>query len=158
LAKNGNIRDLVQLAQELREKHVLLKSWRKAAVACNVLTADGRADPSLAQRIAERGYNPKRHGTRTRLGLPPVCVNCGQKVRRVRQVPAWLEEAVGNLRKLEEKADDGRLTMDDKRVYSRQGKRANITDEIPVFDLFFRSPLLNMCMCVCACVSVCVWR
>jgi len=44
-------------------------SWRAASMACNVLTADGKPNPSLAQRIAEKGYEPKGKALRSRLGL-----------------------------------------------------------------------------------------
>ena len=120
MAKNSSTRELVQLAQELREKHVLLNSWPKTSIACKVLTKDSRPDPALAQRIATKGYDPKRPETRQRLGLPPTCIACGQKVKRVRHVPAWLAEAVRNLRQLEAAAN---LPPDEYRVYARGGKR-----------------------------------
>jgi hypothetical protein len=85
-----------------------------------VLTPEGKPSPSVAQRIATKGYNPKRPETRERLGLPPVCFTCGQKVKRVRHVPAWLVEAVANLQKL--KAEKG-PKKDAYRVYARGGKR-----------------------------------
>ena len=72
LAKNSNTRELVQLAQELREKHAELNSWPKASIACDVLTSDGRPDPALALRIATKSYEPRRQETRTRLGLAPI--------------------------------------------------------------------------------------
>ena len=111
---------LTQLAENLRQEHVLTNSWRKAAEACNVLTEDRRPDPGLAQRIALQGYDPKRQETRTRLGLPPICVTCGTRIKRVRQVPAWLNEAVENLQRLEEAAQP---KPDAYRVYARGGKR-----------------------------------
>jgi hypothetical protein len=118
--KKGHFRLLVQLAQELREKHALLNSWPKASLECGVVTEDGRADPGLAQRIALQGYDPKREETRTRLRLPPVCVTCGSKIKRVRVVPAWLNEAVANLQRLEAAAQP---KPDKYRVYARGGKR-----------------------------------
>lgn len=41
----------------------------RAALACNVLTADGRPDKGMAFLIAMRGYEPARPETRARLGL-----------------------------------------------------------------------------------------
>jgi hypothetical protein len=99
-------RPLSRLVQELRENHAQSHSWRKASMVSKVLTVDGRPDPGLAQRIAEQGYDPKRDDTRARLGLPPTCIVCGRKVKRVRHIPPWLEEAVENLRQLEIKAHD----------------------------------------------------
>jgi hypothetical protein len=104
----------------LKEKHIKTASWRKVAVACQVLTSDGRPDPSLAQRIATKGYDPRRPETRQRLGLLPVCITCGQKVKYVRHVPAWLEEAVKHLQLLEAAAGP---KPDEYRVYARGGKR-----------------------------------
>ena len=120
MAKKDKNRVLVQLALELRENHAVLNSWPKASVACGVLTEDGRPDPGLAHRIAIHGYDPKREETRIRLGLPPICVTCGRKVKRVRHVPAWLEEAVKNLQHLEAAAN---VPLEEKRVYARGGKR-----------------------------------
>ena len=125
-------RTLDQLAKNLRQKHAQTHSWPKTSVACKVLTADGRPDPSLAQRIAEDGYEPKRTETRQRLGLAPICINCGQKVKRVRHVPAWVEQATANLSALETTAN----APDANRVYSRGGKRAH-------FESKLQSPQLN---------------
>jgi hypothetical protein len=111
---------LIQLAENLRSEHVLTNSWRKAAEVCNVLTEDGRPDPGLAQRIALQGYDPRREETRTRLGLPPICVTCGSKIKRMRVVPEWLNEAVANLQRLEAAAQP---KPDKYRVYARGGKR-----------------------------------
>lgn len=109
-------RTLSHLAQILREKHAELNSWPKASVVCNVLTKDGRPNPSLAQRIALQGYEPARRETQDRLELTPACSACGRKVKRVRHVPAWLDEAVENLRRLEAAANP---TPDLERVYGR---------------------------------------
>ena len=112
-------RTLIGLAQTLRAEYALLKSWRKTAEACDVLTDDGRPDPGLAQRIALHGYDPRRPETRARLGLPPICIACGQKVHRVRVVPEWVKQAAKNLRELEARA----VHKNQIRVYSRSGKR-----------------------------------
>ena len=117
------IRSISQLVENLRLKHAELHSWPKASEACGVITADGRPNPGLAYRIAERGYEPGRSETRKRLGLPPVCVQCGQKVRRERHVPEWLTVAVGNLARLESAA--GHVPAD--RVYGRGGRRVEIS-------------------------------
>jgi hypothetical protein len=113
-------RSVERLSRQLKKAYAKKGSWRAVSIACNVLTEDGRPDPSLAQRIATKGYDPKRQETRVRLGLPPVCFTCGQKVKRVRQVPAWVQEGTENLRKLE--AEKG-PKKDAYRVYARGGKR-----------------------------------
>ena len=118
--KNSKTRELAQVAQELLNKHAELNSWRKAAKSCGVITAGGRPNPGLALRIATKGYDPKRQETRDRLGLPPICVTCGQKVKYVRHIPSWLEEAVGNLLQLEAAANP---PPEQTRVYARGGKR-----------------------------------
>lgn len=118
-------RTLGQLVKNLQEKHAELNSWPKTSVACDVLTEDGRPDPALAQRIATKGYDPKRPETRQRLGLPEACITCGQKVKRVRHVPAWLDEAVKNLRELEAKTDHAPQPI---WVYGRGGKRIRYVD------------------------------
>jgi hypothetical protein len=138
-------RTLDQLAQKLRQKHAELSSWPKTSVACKVLTADGRPDPALALRIATKGYEPKRFETRLRLGLPPICVTCGQRFKRVRHVPAWLDEAVANLQKLEAEAN---IPLEENRVYSRAGKRVLAARDLPAFESNSQSPLLSMYMCV----------
>lgn len=122
-----HMRSLDRLAADLLAQHEILKSWRKAAQACDVLLKSGKPDPGLAQRIALHSYNPRRPETRSRLGLAPVCTNCGQKVKparivkvpRIRTVPAWVNQAVENLKKLEAEAQQkGEI-----RIYSRGGKR-----------------------------------
>ena len=113
-------RTVDELAFQLRQKHEKIASWRMVAIACKVLTSDGRPDPSLADRIATKGYDPKRPDTRIRLGLPPICIVCGQKVKRVRQIPAWLLNALGNLQILEAIAAP---KPDAYRVYARGVKR-----------------------------------
>jgi hypothetical protein len=121
-------RPLDRLSRQLQEKHAKLASWRKVAIACKVLTTDGRPDPALAQRIATKGYEPRRSETRIRLGLPPICIACGQHVKRVRHIPAWLEEAVQNLQRLEAAAEP---TKDQYRVYARGGKRVKYIGSSP---------------------------
>jgi hypothetical protein len=119
-----------ELAVQLRQKYEKLSSWRQVAIACNVLTEDGRPDPALADRIATKGYDPKRQETRERLGLDPVCFTCGQKVKRVRHVPAWLVEAMANLKKLEQEKGPKK---DAYRVYARGGKRVHVArPETPI--------------------------
>jgi len=71
---------LLRLAENLRNSHVLLGSWPKASRACNVLTPGGKPNPGLAQMIAEKDYEPKLLATRMRLGLPPVCPECHQRL------------------------------------------------------------------------------
>jgi hypothetical protein len=115
-------RPIDQLVSELRKSHSNTGSWRITAQLCGVITVAGLPDPGMAFRIAMRGYDPARPETRQRLHLPPICVACGQKVRRERHVPAWLEVAVGNLAKLEAAA--GQKPAE--RVYARGGRRVII--------------------------------
>lgn len=62
-----------RLASKMLTAHQNGFSWRRVSVACKVLTVDGNPNPSLAQKIAEKGYEPKGIELRTRLGLvPPV--------------------------------------------------------------------------------------
>jgi hypothetical protein len=114
---------LTQLAENLRQKHAETNSWRKTAKDCLVLTKGNRPNPGLAQRIAVHGYDPARPETRERLSLPPICIACGKKVKRVRHIPAWLDEAVKNLRRLEAAAN---VPPDVYRVYARGGKRVRL--------------------------------
>lgn len=83
--ESSQVRTLSRLAENLRSEHALLKSWRKAAAACRVLTTEGKPDPGLAQRIALHGYEPVRTETRNRLGLPPVCPVCDRPIRQQRK-------------------------------------------------------------------------
>ena len=101
----------------LREKG---KRWIDVCAALGIILEDGRPDPGLAKKIVDQDYEPKLMVTRVRLGLPPICIACGQKVKYVRHVPAWLEEAVKNLRQLEAAAN---VPPEEKRVYARGGKR-----------------------------------
>jgi hypothetical protein len=94
-------RTLDQLAEELWLRHMNNGSWRITAELSRVTTAEGKPNPGLAHRIAMKGYSPARSDTRQRLGLPPICVTCHTRLKRVRKVPAWVEEAVENLRRLE---------------------------------------------------------
>ena len=94
---------LVQKGLELRQKG---KTWDSISLALDILTEDGRPDPGLAKRMIADGYEPKRIKTIKRLGLPIVCPACDRRmVKFERHVPAWLEEAVKNLRKLETAAN-----------------------------------------------------
>jgi hypothetical protein len=77
------------LAAKLRTEHTLTHSWPKESVKCKVLTPEGKPNPKLAQMIAN-GYEPKKIETRTRLGLPPVCSTCHQKVRKSRPDIAYI--------------------------------------------------------------------
>lgn len=69
-AENMQSGDSYHLAEKLRSQAVLLGSWSRASVACNVLTPQGNPNPRLAQMIAN-GYEPRNSRTRTRLGLAP---------------------------------------------------------------------------------------
>jgi hypothetical protein len=62
-------RTVERLSRQLKEQYQITPSWRDVARACNILTTDGRPDPALADRIATKGYDPKRQETRQRLGL-----------------------------------------------------------------------------------------
>jgi hypothetical protein len=91
-----------RLAENLRNSHVLTSSWPKASVACNVLTPGGKPNPGLAEMIAEKDYEPKLLATRTRLGLPPICPECHQKLPKPARVvkfdPAQMDVVITFLR------------------------------------------------------------
>jgi hypothetical protein len=72
------------LAQKLRRKHAETKSWEAAAIALNILTADGKPDKGMAFLIAMRGYEPARKETRLRLGLgrPP-----SHRIKTIHELP-----------------------------------------------------------------------
>ena len=109
--------DTARLAENLRSQHVLLKSWPKASIACRVLTPDGRPNPKLAQMIATDGYEPRLIETRTRLGLPPICPECHQKLPKPARVvkfdPVQMDAVIAFLRSRERPLP---------RVYARGGK------------------------------------
>jgi hypothetical protein len=129
---NSQVRTLSHLAKDLRTEHALLKSWRKAASACQVLTVEGKPDPGLAQRIALHGYEPRRVETRTRIGLEPVCTSCGQHIRqgRPRNDNALVEDKIhgtgfgklGDLVQLFKALEVG-AKPNQIRTYSRSGRR-----------------------------------
>ena len=77
-------RPIHRLGIDLRKKHRFLHSWRKAAAECGVVTKGGRADPAMASRIAQKGYEPHQIDTRARLGLKPYCFVCKQTIRKPR--------------------------------------------------------------------------
>lgn len=110
----------MHLAEKLRQKYAELKSWRRVSTISGVLTPAGKPNPRLAQMIAG-GYEPRKLETRIRLGLPPACSACGRKARH--SPPAWLAEAVENLRRLEAAANP---PLDPYRVYGRGGRRAKV--------------------------------
>ena len=60
---------------------------------------------------------------RKALKIPPVCITCGQKVKYVRHIPAWLVEATANLAALEARTQPRPAPA---RVYTRAGKRIEI--------------------------------
>ena len=105
-------------------------SLRKIAAFYNTRKIGRSITHADIERIL-KGKFPVNIEKRIRLKIPPICVSCGQKVRHVRQVPAWLNEAVKNLRKLEASvphgtdADDGGSTppRSEKRIYARTGRR-----------------------------------
>lgn len=111
-----HMRSLDRLAADLLAQHEILKSWRKAAQACDVLLKSGKPDPGLAQRIALHGYDPRRPETRSRLGLAPVCTNCGQKVKPARILPGWVSQAADFLAEREDPRQG-------ERIYARGGRR-----------------------------------
>lgn len=89
----------VRLAEKLRRKYFLVRSWPKTSIACGVLTPAGKANPRLAQMIAG-GYEPRKIETRIRLDLSPVCPACQRRAPRPHSIPPpwvtaaadWLEE------------------------------------------------------------------
>jgi len=77
------------------------------------------------ERILQ-GKFPHSAAKRKALGLPPVCVSCGQRVKPARVVPGWVGQAVENLLLLEKSSTtkDTKSTKENQdRVYSRGGKR-----------------------------------
>jgi hypothetical protein len=71
-----------------------------------------------------QGVFPAGAGKRDALGIPPVCSTCYQALPKPpREVPAWLDAAVGSLRQLETVAN---VPLGKKRVYGRGGKRVDI--------------------------------
>jgi len=83
------------------------------------------------------GNFPVSAEKRLALHVPPVCLKCDQPLPKpARHVPAWLDEAVENLRRLEAAANqpqaeggrqkaEGRKQIKEKRVYARGGKRVH---------------------------------
>jgi hypothetical protein len=68
------------------------------------------------ERILQ-GRFPHDHAKRKALGLPPICVACGQKVHRVRVMPGWVNQAADFLAAHED-------SRKNKRIYARGGRRA----------------------------------
>jgi hypothetical protein len=128
---------LTEKGQKMVQKH---HTWDEISSALDILTKDGRLNPGLAKRIIADGYDPKRVETRTRLGLPPICINCGQRVKYVRHVPDWLKQAVKNLQQLETASNN---KPEEKRVYGRGGKRVNYARDQAAFEMISQILLLN---------------
>jgi len=78
--KTTTFRDL---RRQIKATHKQTQSWRKTAVLHNILTRKGRPNPSMAWRIAKKGYDPPSPWMRDLLGLPtyklaPSCEHCGE--------------------------------------------------------------------------------
>jgi len=74
------------------------------------------------ERILD-GVFPVGVAKREALHIPPICVTCGQRVKYVRHIPAWLVEATDNLVALETAAIPSPEPI---RVYARGGKRVRV--------------------------------
>jgi hypothetical protein len=74
------------------------------------------------QRIVKDGKFPVRIGKRWALHIPPMCPTCDQPLPTKPKFhkPAWLDQAVENLQKLEQAKGPKK---DEYRVYARGGKR-----------------------------------
>jgi hypothetical protein len=90
-----------------------------------VMDPHGMPSPGLAHLIAT-GREPGVE-VRKRLGWPPICPTCRQKIttKRHRHVSLLLEEMVRNLRALEEQANQPAGP----RVYGRGGKPAKMQSD-----------------------------
>jgi len=119
-----------------RNKRAVQKAYTEQDVSFHI-RAQKDAGKSLRQIAAEYG-KPILHSDikrildgvfpvgvakREALHIPPVCVTCGQWVKYVRHIPAWLKEAAANLATLEAKASPH---PDLVRVYARGGKRVRV--------------------------------
>jgi hypothetical protein len=82
-----------------------------------IVKEDGSPDPGMACQIVDRNYEPKLLTTRTRLGLPPICPECHQKLPKPARVvkfdPAQMDAVVAFLREREKLLP---------RIYARGGK------------------------------------
>jgi len=120
LLRSPEVERMAAEGQKLRE---IGKRWIDVCESLGIVLANGGPDPGLAKKIVDQGYEPKLPATRQRLGLPPICITCGQKVKRVRHIPAWLVEAMDNLVALETAAIPSPEPV---RVYARGGKRVRV--------------------------------
>lgn len=82
--KYRNIVAIREYIRSLREQNV---PWSNICMAANILTEDGRPNTKLAQDIGykvvkvhgiEQPYQPHDPNVRERLGLRPVCSECGR--------------------------------------------------------------------------------
>jgi hypothetical protein len=91
--------------------------WDEIAVELGILKENGEPDTGMTYKIVVDGYEPKKVETRTRLGLPPVCPECHQRLPRPPRVvkfdPVQMEAVIAFLRERE------KPTI---RVYARGGK------------------------------------
>lgn len=118
----------VQTAYTEHDASTLIRAKKDAGKSLRVIASEYGKPVNHAdiERILQ-GKFPHDQAKRKALHLSPICMSCGQKVKpakiakvpRIRIVPAWVNQAVENLKKLEAEAQQkGEI-----RVYSRGGKR-----------------------------------
>lgn len=118
----------VQTAYTEQDALALIRAKKAAGKSLRAIASEYGKPVNHAdiERILQ-GKFPHDQAKRKALHLAPVCTSCGQKVKparvvkvpRIRIVPAWVNQAVENLKKLEAEAQQkGEI-----RVYSRGGKR-----------------------------------
>jgi hypothetical protein len=106
------------LQSNLQQRHEARESLRAIAVSFGNPITHGDIGRIL------QGVFPVGDKKRVVLDIPPVCPTCYQVLPKPpRQVPAWVEEAMQNLRKLEAAAN---VAPEKDRVYARGGKRVHI--------------------------------
>ena len=82
------------LAEKVRHKRSCGLSWPKIAKELKIFTPSGEPNPRLAQMIAN-GYEPKKPETRSRLGLPPICIICYRPIPKPKP-PITINQLLSN--------------------------------------------------------------
>ena len=110
--------EVAYLAKNIQEARGVGAHWWDIANQLGVSGPDGNPSPGLAKRIAD-GYEPRKPETRTRLGLPPICPECHQKLPKPARVvkfdPAQMDAVIAFLRAREKPLP---------RIYARGGNIA----------------------------------
>ena len=121
IAPMGKIAQTPEVAKLAEHGHYLRfhdkMFWYDIADELGIVKGNGMPDTGLTYRIVMDGYEPKKPETRTRLGLPPVCPECHQKLPKPARVvkfdPAQMDAVIAFLRSRERPLP---------RVYARGGK------------------------------------